>query len=443
MAENKQISYKRYANLFVKNRGKYIAIYNPLLPLGVSVLNKEAFYLLNLFQKKMSFSDIYKIAKKKDTKVTKQILKPVINKFQEENLIHTLEQRKKVHDTYNRLVIWIHLTNQCNLRCKYCFVKKNSKTISKSNIEKSIRTIYEYVKREKISYIQFKFSGGEPLLKFDLIVRFIRLTNIIFKNTSYDFVILTNGTLLDNSIINQIKKLKLQVAVSLDGTQKAHDKVRGRGSFDKAIKGIFKIQKLSIPFNITVTINKLNVKNLPKLTSYLLKKRIPFVYNFYRKPIDTKIDLTCNSDVLIKYIKKAYEEIESNLPKPCIMNSLLDRVYFTKAHNLPCGLGHNYIVIKPDGNFCFCHMLLDSKGGQIPSNNLNLLQKENKFIKSTKTKIKNYCQNCRWRYICAGGCPLSEIKDKRPQYCKVYKALIPEVIKLEAKRIIKYGFEDK
>ena len=59
----------------------------------------------------------------------------------------------------------IHLTNQCNLRCKYCYQTKKDKDISFENIKRLID--YEVSRKEKYSIINF--FGGEPLIRKNVI----------------------------------------------------------------------------------------------------------------------------------------------------------------------------------------------------------------------------------------------------------------------------------
>jgi uncharacterized protein len=54
------------------------------------------------------------------------------------------------------------------------------------------------------------------------------------------------------------------------------------------------------------------------------------------------------------------------------------------------------------------------------------------------------CRDCRWRYRCAGGCPIVTYDthgrwDVPSPFCGVYQALMPDLIALEALRIVKHG----
>jgi uncharacterized protein len=54
------------------------------------------------------------------------------------------------------------------------------------------------------------------------------------------------------------------------------------------------------------------------------------------------------------------------------------------------------------------------------------------------------CSTCIWRYRCAGGCPLQawrasgEYTATSPN-CAIYRALYPEVLKLEGRRLLRHG----
>ena len=57
--------------------------------------------------------------------------------------------------------IYIHLTDACNLKCKYCYENKSVREISFDNITK----IIDNEIKQKSKYTTIYFYGGEPLLK--------------------------------------------------------------------------------------------------------------------------------------------------------------------------------------------------------------------------------------------------------------------------------------
>jgi uncharacterized protein len=57
---------------------------------------------------------------------------------------------------------------------------------------------------------------------------------------------------------------------------------------------------------------------------------------------------------------------------------------------------------------------------------------------------KTECRECIWRYRCAGGCPRLTFQntgryDAKSPLCEVYQAILPEIVRLEALRLIRYA----
>lgn len=114
----------------------------------------------------------------------------------------------------NRLVI--HVTNDCNLRCQYCYANggnyESDRTImSYETLDKIIE--YFFSEYEYIGGIQF--FGGEPLLNAPLIDYACEKIENISPNTRFSIV--TNGTLVTDEIISMINRYNIIVTLSYDG----------------------------------------------------------------------------------------------------------------------------------------------------------------------------------------------------------------------------------
>lgn len=141
----------------------------------------------------------------------------------------------------------IHLTDVCNLRCKYCYIDFDHATpdLPFPQLEKVIREARE-MGTERIS-----LGGGEPLLRKDIgdIVNLIRDLDIHCN-------INTNGYLVPRKI-DQLRRVNL-LSVSLDGGKKVHDEMRGPGSFDKAIEAIRIARENGIKVHCLYVMNRAN-----------------------------------------------------------------------------------------------------------------------------------------------------------------------------------------
>ena len=125
----------------------------------------------------------------------------------------------------------LHLTNQCNLVCKYCFVELGPERMSR---EVAFAAMKLGMKNASTSGLLF--YGGEPLLERQLIYDIVDYAKSIKKKTGHSFYykMTTNGVLLDEEFLKFSQDINLSIGFSHDGP--AQDSCRvfpdGRGSFD-------------------------------------------------------------------------------------------------------------------------------------------------------------------------------------------------------------------
>ena len=67
--------------------------------------------------------------------------------------------------------ILLGLTNRCNLACDYCFVNQNEIDMTYEIAEKSVEWALNNQKQKPEYKVSINFFGGEPLLKFDEIIK--------------------------------------------------------------------------------------------------------------------------------------------------------------------------------------------------------------------------------------------------------------------------------
>ncbi len=138
------------------------------------------------------------------------------------------------------------LTEECNLGCVYCYGQENN--TGRMSQATALRAIDWFVGQAgNVQDLNVTFFGGEPLLMFPLMKKVADYALAKAKAASKEiaFQITTNGTLLDEEIIDFLKEYQVRVLVSLDGPKEIHDAQRpfpdGRGSYDLLLP---KIQKL-------------------------------------------------------------------------------------------------------------------------------------------------------------------------------------------------------
>lgn len=145
----------------------------------------------------------------------------------------------------------LQVTQNCNLRCKYCIYSGNYQTrthtlkeMSWDVARQSLDYLIAHSQNEKI--LTVGFYGGEPLLNIKLIKKCVSYFEKAAIGKEYQFVMTTNLTLLDDEIIEFLIEKKFVLTVSIDGPKNVHNKSRifatkKEGSFDIIINNLKKI----------------------------------------------------------------------------------------------------------------------------------------------------------------------------------------------------------
>ena len=165
----------------------------------------------------------------------------------------------------------IHLSNDCNMACSYCFAKggkygldRRCKTMSWDTARKTIKWFFE-LKRNKKGALSIQFFGGEPLLNIDVLEKSLSFIREKVDAGHCPFIQLqvsTNGTLLTDKAIKILAKHNCIPWVSLDATKRSHNKKRvykdGRGTYDDVLAGIRRLKCLApeLPVVLCPTFDK-------------------------------------------------------------------------------------------------------------------------------------------------------------------------------------------
>ena len=452
----------RCKDIYIDTVDEYLMIFKPFSKRGLSLLDKSAAFIFNLVDNKKTINEIFKISKKKDINVRLEDITDILKKLIDtEAVTSNFYSKKKIHipPSKKRLTAWFHLTNQCNLRCTYCYVSKSAHSMSEDIGKKSIDKLLVDGKKNGFEIIKVSFAGGECLLEFKKLQYFVEYAEKKAREVGIivEFGMTTNGTLITNEVAKYIKKHHILTAVSLDGFGKYNDAQRifadGSGTFKYIEKGIKTLQKHGILVHILITITNYNISNIPEIFNFCFKNKIVFGTNLFRdNPCVGESELTLKSDRAITYLRKAFKLAYKNvLTEPDrdyfakLVNTMFDRVQISSPHERVCGVGRSYLTISHLGQISTCSMTLEQPIGTIEDEDIVKTMKEKSFVFGKKliTEVVPSCKSCSWRYLCCGGCPFAflhkEGLDMNPDYCDVYKTLIPELLRIEARRLIKWG----
>ena len=158
-----------------------------------------------------------------------------------------------VRDKYERpiLSLRITLTNRCNVNCLYC----HHDGMVKSKDEMTADELYTICKiAKKIGVRKIRLSGGEPLLKKDIVEIVERIASLDFKDISMT----TNGILLEK-YAQDLKDAGLdRVNVSLDTlNRETFEFITKKDYLEDAKNGILKAVEVGLyPVKINMVIMK-------------------------------------------------------------------------------------------------------------------------------------------------------------------------------------------
>jgi uncharacterized protein len=143
-------------------------------------------------------------------------------------------------------------------------------------------------------------------------------------------------------------------------------------------------------------------------------------------------------------MRAAFSSIEKHLPRRCLLNSLIDKGSMLSQGSHVCGVGRNYLVIDQRGGIAKCHADMKKTITTIDAENpLAEIKQDGSGVQAVAVDEKEGCRSCTWRYWCRGGCPtltyrLTGRNDIRSPNCGIYQAIFPDVLRLEALRLLTY-----
>lgn len=140
----------------------------------------------------------------------------------------------------------LHITDQCNLRCVYCYEQdrlgKKGKAMELQVAKMAVDWLIKRSGQKK--YLRLVFFGGEPLINFSLIRETVAYADSAgqAKGKSFTYEISTNGTLLTPEIIRFFEEHKIIPVISMDGTRDIQNRQRpfrnGKGSYERVVSQI-------------------------------------------------------------------------------------------------------------------------------------------------------------------------------------------------------------
>lgn len=273
------------------------------------------------------------------------------------------------------------ITKKCDLNCLHCISLVGSKKeLSKKSILKIIDILKDWGCEE------INFTGGEPLSRKDIFNILKRV-----KKNKIKVGLLSNGILVNNKNIKQIKNYVDNIGISLDGASiRINDKIRGKKSFRKIINTINLIKKYKILITLYVTICELNIsdfENILKLAKFLRVNSIRV------NEITLRGKAYKNRNIL-----RFSKSTQLNLKQYLL--DILERNNFYGKNSLldsSCEIDNKNIFISPLGYIYSCIEIYQQKPNCHLGNILKISKNDFKLRRNRHVKLKP--KDCPYQFI--------------------------------------------
>lgn len=301
----------------------------------------------------------------------------------------------------------IYLTNECNLRCKHCYMfagVKNEDELTTNEIYKLLGDFSN--SGGKV----VTFTGGEVTQRNDLykILEFSKAKGLL--NT-----VLTNGVKWSKDLIELSYKFIDEIQISIDGyDEKSNSNIRGRGNFEKSLNTAEEFFNKGVRVSIAVTplyegLNQ-NKDKYIQFGKHLIKKysdgqfHLKFNYKLLR---GREVDL--NKEENDEYFKIMHEIVNK-----CYINSeKKDFVINHRDNTILNNCGYGEITVAANGDIYFCNRIYELKSyGNIRNLDFDKVMELSKKAQLL-SNINNFkpCCDCELKYICGGGCRISNFPE--------------------------------
>ncbi len=312
----------------------------------------------------------------------------------------------------NKYSVIYFLTWNCNLNCTYCY--ETNKTKRKMDWDTARKGIDFFMKYS--NHVNFQFFGGEPLLQFDLIKKITDYLRDYYPNR-YALSIYTNGTLIDNKVLEFFKKNNVFLTLSMDGSEETQDLNRvyknNKGTFSKLLPILNKIVLSSIPVRVRMTVTPNNCNKLFDNIKF-------FHEQFGIIDIQEEVDrFTFWKDEEINVLIEQYKQIVDYI----IHHYKTDETFYWKNYEKRispfinqignnqvgrCGSSEGMCSLDTDGTLYPCQKFIVNQTlsiGHIDSG-FNETQREivRNYILPNYLKETRKCQECEFVNYCFAGC---------------------------------------
>ncbi len=322
-------------------------------------------------------------------------------------------------EIHSHLTAELMLTSDCNMACSYCIAHDLPKaTLS---VEKGMKAIDLFISLGfGCSSAEITLTGGEPLIVFPLAKKLICYAEEQTRALGIDpsFVLKTNGTILNESIIDFICEHHLKVVISIDGDQDTHDRHRLTKQHHPTHSLVLHNLKLLLERNVecvaSVTIHPDACSSLSDNVHQLYDLGLKHIdvgptydtVKWSESNVSILIDSLLDIGRYIRKVRSSGGELELGP-----LYRFTEHVGGALQNSWGCHAGSTNLAFMPNGQIVGCSslaMLTTRFPGLIIGDVKNGMYGDvlDRFLEIAQASVdrRMYCKNCKTAPNCTGGC---------------------------------------
>lgn len=210
-----------------------------------------------------------------------QVTKTLFTNFFINASIQGWPKQEEMRETHQCNIPWAILldpTSACNLHCTGCWAAEygNKLNLTFDEIDSII------TQGKELGVYMYIYTGGEPLVRKNDLMRLCK------KHNDCVFLCFTNGTLVDEEFVEQMRQAGNFIpAFSLEGDEADTDSRRGKGVYQKVRKAMELMKEKKLPYGISSCYTSVNWKSITSEEYFqnLIDMGAYFIWYFHYMPV--------------------------------------------------------------------------------------------------------------------------------------------------------------
>lgn len=312
------------------------------------------------------------------------------------------------------MVEW-HITRRCNLNCPFCYIEydKHYQEVD----DETCFSILDQLHHADVPGIIF--SGGEPLLRKELLLSLIRTA----AGYGIRCVLATNGLLVTERTLIELQEAGLGIlGMSIDGAKaETHDRIRGLvGSHRAVMIAMDLANHLQLPVHIQTCAMKSNYQEIPSIIGFCVERGVyknlvlDFVPSGRGQSFEEEVLDQTQRETLLEYVYWTSKVLEGKTileyVEPYWIRKVTEhdpargaqlRMRFYQGGL--CMGGNSFVAIMPDGSVYPCPRFPVSAGSLLERTFSDIWREAEVFkLMRSWDRLTGECVTCDVKNLCDG-----------------------------------------